>query len=83
MTLQKHLNKALAVFFVAAMVFAGCKKENIVDPIPSDNLVADSDAEAALRWNEIYLEIERYAAGYRPGPAPRSLAYMGFAAYEA
>jgi len=36
-----------------------------------------------LQWNEKFLEIERYAAGYRPGPAPRALGYMGFASYEA
>lgn len=31
----------------------------------------------------MFLEIERYAAGYRPGPAPRSLGLMGLACYEA
>lgn len=34
-------------------------------------------------WNSILMEIERYAAGYRPGPAPRALAYLGLSAYEA
>lgn len=83
MKLHKHLTHALAILFVMVLAFAGCKKEPI-DPIPSDdNLVAEFDAEAALRWNEVFLVIERYAAGYRPGPAPRSLAYMGLAAYEA
>lgn len=45
--------------------------------------VADYSAEAALEWNKMFLKIERFAAGYRPGPAPRALAYMGLAAYEA
>ncbi len=45
--------------------------------------VADYSYEVSLRWNEIFLEIERYAAGYRPGPAPRALAHLGLAAYEA
>lgn len=34
-------------------------------------------------WNTVFLEVERYARGYRPGPAPRALAYMGLSAYEA
>lgn len=50
---------------------------------PADNTVNKNNAEAALLWNELFLDVERYAAGYRPGPAPRSLAYMGLAAYEA
>lgn len=52
-------------------------------PIADQTDVADYDAEAALKWNQLYLQIERYASGYRPSPAPRSLAYMGLAAYEA
>lgn len=39
--------------------------------------------EVVHEWNELYLEIERYAEGYRPTPAPRSLAYLGLSAYEA
>jgi len=31
----------------------------------------------------LFLQIERYAKGYRPGPAPRALGYMGLSAYEA
>ena len=35
-----------------------------------------------LKWNAVFLEIDRYAPGFRPSPGPRSLAYMGLAAYE-
>ena len=35
-----------------------------------------------LKWNEVFLEIDRYALGFRPSPGPRSLAYMGLSAYE-
>ena len=58
----------------------GCKEE---DPVTAVGLVADYPAEAALEWNQLFLDVERYMDGYRPGPAPRSLAYMGLAAYEA
>src|SRR5262245_5915565 len=49
----------------------------------SGKLVADYDYKVVKSWNDLFLIVERYAAGYRPGPAPRALAYMGFSAYEA
>lgn len=70
----------LAIMLIAV----SCEQDKLSDDnIAASNLVADYDAEAAFEWNEVYLEIERYAAGYRPGPAPRSLAYLGLATYEA
>ncbi|MBK6821540.1 MAG: hypothetical protein IPG87_00495 [Saprospiraceae bacterium] len=45
--------------------------------------VSDYPNEVVYEWNELFLKIERYAAGYRPGPAPTALGYMGFAVYEA
>ncbi|MEQ1745887.1 MAG: vanadium-dependent haloperoxidase [Saprospiraceae bacterium] len=36
-----------------------------------------------MSWNTLFLDIERHAAGFRPGPAPRALGYLGFAIYEA
>lgn len=40
------------------------------------------DNSVYLEWNNTFMEIERYAPGYRPGPAPRALAYLGLSAYE-
>jgi hypothetical protein len=40
------------------------------------------DNAVFLEWNNAFMEIERYAPGYRPGPAPRALAYLGLSAYE-
>ncbi|HEX5626176.1 MAG TPA: vanadium-dependent haloperoxidase, partial [Saprospiraceae bacterium] len=34
-------------------------------------------------WNNVFMEVERYAKFYRPGPAPRAMGYMGLSAYEA
>ncbi len=66
--------------FVLVSVIVSCTEE---ETFKEEELVASFDAEAALRWNQMYLEIERYAAGYRPGPAPRSLGHLGLATYEA
>lgn len=41
------------------------------------------DNTVVLRWNRIFLELDRYAAGYRSGPSSHALGYLGFAAYEA
>ena len=54
------------------------------DPEPTANieLVRDQPNNVVYDWNQLFLEIERYAAGYRPGPAPRAIAYLGLAEYE-
>jgi hypothetical protein len=63
------------------LFIVSCKEEE--DQVSVQGLVASYDAEAALEWNKLFLEIERYAVGYRPGPAPRALGHLGLAAYEA
>jgi hypothetical protein len=40
------------------------------------------DADVYQEWNKVFLEVERYAKGYRPGPSARALGYMGLSAYE-
>jgi hypothetical protein len=67
------------------LMLSACGDEPTVDtPVDPDlNLVSDHKADVSVQWNEVFLKVERYAQGYRPGPAPRSLAYMGLAAYEA
>lgn len=45
--------------------------------------VSSFDSDVYLKWNDVFLQIDRYAVGYRPGPVPHALGYLGFAAYEA
>ncbi len=77
----------LSLMLLVFLVFVTSCNEDTPDT--SDNtseikgLVKSFPAEASWEWNEIFLKVERYAAGYRPGPAPRALALMGLAAYEA
>lgn len=72
----------LPAFLLGLAIFvSSCRNES--DNISSEKQVADYSAEAALRWNDMFLQIERYAAGYRPTPAPRALGFMGLAVYEA
>lgn len=80
----KNLFYILTLFFVGGFLIVSCNKDNDdIDDTPTKANVKTYDNEAVYNWNEIFLEVERYAAGYRPGPAPRALAYLGLSAYEA
>ena len=81
MNLRTLFNYCASLVLVFSLFIVSCKEED--DQVSGDKLVANYGAEAALEWNKLFLEIERYAAGYRPGPAPRALGHMGLAAYEA
>lgn len=70
----------IALAFLAAGLFIHSCKDVAVN---ETNLVSKHDYKVVHAWNELFLDIERYAAGYRPGPAPRALAYLGLSAYEA
>ena len=62
------------------LVMPACRDVNPSPPVSKQ--VKEFDNKVLYDWNELFLEIERYAAGYRPGPAPRALAYIGIANYE-
>lgn len=69
---------AISIFVILFAV--SCKEDNTV---AATKLVKEYSSEASLKWNQLFLRVERYAQGFRPGPAPRALGLMGFAAYEA
>lgn len=72
----------LAILLGALFLVPACKN---VSPETTDevNLVSSHPNNIIYDWNELFLEIERYAAGYRPGPAPRAIAHLGLSEYEA
>jgi membrane-associated phospholipid phosphatase len=72
-----------AILLIGGFVFLQSCQNDDDDVVGADNQVASYDAESALLWHNLFLNVERYADGYRPGPAPRALAYMGLASYEA
>jgi membrane-associated phospholipid phosphatase len=71
-----HLTFALGL----AVFTTACNKDTAV--VPPVKTVSDYDATVVQKWNHLFLEVERNAAGYRPCPAARALGYMGLAAYE-
>ncbi|MBK6996033.1 MAG: vanadium-dependent haloperoxidase [Lewinellaceae bacterium] len=76
----------LTKFFVLGAILLGMMLipqscgENEPDPaLPNAH---DFDYKVYWDWNETFLQIDRYAEGYRPGPGPRTLGYLGLSAYE-
>lgn len=58
-----------------------CNKSENFDP--SQNQLKDIHNDVYKEWIQVFLELDQYASFFRPGPAPRALAYMGLSAYEA
>lgn len=75
------MKNLLALLLLGTMlILNSCKKDTL---ITQSNLLEGYDNHVIVKWNETFLEVERYAAGYRPGPAPRALGLIGLANYEA
>ena len=84
MGILTNFKKIFPILLLMGIVFTACNNdENDNDLVIEPKSVADYSYNVAFEWNELFLEIERYAAGYRPGPAPRALGYIGLASYEA
>lgn len=74
----------LKIFLLVAggvgLFVVSCRRVDVEQP---RKLAREFDSEVYLRWNDVFVQIDRYADGYRPAPGPHALGYMGFAAYEA
>lgn len=80
---MKAILKLSSLVFLLVLVFStSCNKSD-------SNENKDARQMSALEnhvyheWVNIFLETDKYAAFFRPGPAPRALAYLGLSAYEA
>lgn len=76
----------LTKFFVIGATLLGmmllpqsCGENDLDNNLPNAH---DYDYKVYWEWNETFLQIDRYAKGYRPGPGPRALGYLGLSAYE-
>ncbi|MBK9962498.1 MAG: vanadium-dependent haloperoxidase [Saprospiraceae bacterium] len=80
-----RINKITALIFVFGMALFtnGCKKDNDTSNGNSNtNLVSSHPYNVVWEWNELFLALDKDAMGFRPGPGPRALGYLGIAAYE-
>jgi hypothetical protein len=77
---KKNLLRILLFVTGLQLFLTGCKKD---DPTTVNaGQVSNYDANIALGWNKVFLEVERYTPGYRPPIGARTLGYIGLAAYE-
>jgi membrane-associated phospholipid phosphatase len=63
------------------LFLTACRDNTDVTPT-NVKTVKDYNANVVQKWNNLFLLIDRNAAGYRPCPGARALGYMGLAAYE-
>ena len=64
----RSFSKIGLLLVVAISIWAtSCKEE--VSVTPDAQLVASYDANLALSWYNLFLEIDRYSPGYRPPAA--------------
>ena len=83
MKIFQHLKSFWVLLLLGGVMFVySCSDVKVEVDQPYAN-AHQFDKTVYLDWNNTFLEIERYAPGYRPGPAPRALAYLGLSAYEA
>ena len=83
---KANLKIVLCLSVLVASFVSSCKKDKAEDevaPETSTVLVGSSDARVTHDWQNTFLEIERYAAVYRPCPTAHMLGYVGLGAYEA
>ena len=86
MQLFRLKQSVLPILFLGLilMTFSACDPGTSVDPnVAGFKVVKDYDSKVIQEWQDLFLQIERYATVYRPCPAARMLGYVGLAAYEA
>lgn len=74
------LRLLVLLLLASAVFFTSCQEDDVTPP--DNTQTAAYDADVFLKWNKKFMELDRYARGNRPGTGPRSLAYLGLAAYE-
>lgn len=77
-TLSLSKNARLLVLISIVFLTAACQNKSTEEIKPASDISAD----IANKWMDLFLNIERFAVGYRPPVAARALAYINLAAYE-
>ncbi|HRG39871.1 MAG: vanadium-dependent haloperoxidase [Saprospiraceae bacterium] len=80
---MKSILKLVLGFFLISSLFVSCKKDIDTTETNEFKKVADYDYKIVHEWNDLWLEVERVASGYRPCPTANALGYVGLANYEA
>jgi hypothetical protein len=77
---------SLRLLFLGMVFILGATMSCNKSETPAENgvsLMKSQPNDVYHEWVNVFLDLDRYAAFFRPGPAPRAMAYMGLSAYEA
>ncbi len=82
--MQAKIIKLFVVVFAISIIASSCVNNAIDDTTDPGKVapVKSFDADVSLQWYKLFLEVDRFAPGYRPPAASRLLGYLGLAAYE-
>jgi membrane-associated phospholipid phosphatase len=80
---MKNYMKIFFTVLTMSIVMSSCKKDITDETTTTFKTVDKFDFTVVHEWNELWMEMERHAAGYRPCPTANALGYVGLASYEA
>ncbi len=81
---MSRLFKNILLAAITILVVASCRKD-IPDSDTSKNLGPEAstyDSKIVIDYNNLYLELDRMAANFRPCPTARTFGYLNLACYE-
>lgn len=82
MKLLRHLFLPFLASGIFMLTFTACDPGTELNQVEFKN-VKDYDSKVIQEWQDLFLQIERYAEVYRPCPAARMAGYVGLGVYEA
>ena len=75
--------KWMLTLLLALLLFESCNTDDDqVNTYTNEPVVTDITTQLMVEWNDLWLELDRYAFGMRPNATARALAYIHLAAYE-
>ena len=73
----------MLTLLLALLLFESCNTDDDqVNTYTNEPVVTDITTQLMVEWNDLWLELDRYAFGMRPNATARALAYIHLAAYE-
>jgi hypothetical protein len=83
---MESVNFRITLFLIIPLVFfTSCANDEeplISNVTETPTTITDVTTQTITEWNDLWLELDRYATGMRPNATARALAYIHLAAYE-
>ena len=81
---RTNLKWTLLLTIVLASFYSCAEDDDLITINGDDSIseITDATTRTITQWNDLWLELDRYALGMRPNVTSRALAYIHLAAYE-